>query len=177
MFDPNNPNPTVPDGMMATTSLPAAGAPAKPARPAPLPATGTMANPPQMSFGSQMAKQMNPGLNIGAPPQATMPTPPGGAPDGSGGIFGGNFGNMFSNLPGGLGSYLGNYMNSLFSWLNARPGQGGDMAAWRSQRPEFSGQDMRAAMFAPAPAAPAPAPVAGIAVGEPNPAAVSGLGL
>lgn len=165
MYDPNNPNPAVPDGMASITSVPS-GSPQKsfgqrPSTPG-IPSIPGMPSLPGMPSGGLTPSR--PGMPAAPTTPAvpgmgglpTRPEPPigGGMNSGAGGNF---------NL-GGLQSFINAYRDSLFQWLAQRPEDGGDMRAWATSRPQFDATGLRQAMFAPPPAptpVPAPAPATG----------------
>lgn len=181
VYDPNNPNPQIPDGMAAITSVPGgAGMPqTNPGgRVAPVPG-GAPASPgfsmPNLPTNIPGGFQMPsiPGLPAGGgglTPGGMPPVPgaPGGGltpparPGGMPSVGGGGFANGGQFNIDGLRAFIDNYKNALFQWLSTRPQDQSGMADWRTARPQFDPQGLMAAMFAPPPApapAPAPAPV------------------
>lgn len=182
VYDPNNPM-TPPEGGYAITSVPpgGGGVPQMPTIPRPPGLSTPPGQPstrPPMPGGGRMPTM--PGFPSGpiSPPGGGMPPMPGGggmptqiAPVITGGrannpaaglLPEGGFGGMGNFNRDAMRSFLDQFKASLFSWLQSRPQNGGDMQAWLGQRPEFDVSALRTAMFsppAPAPAAPPAPPV------------------
>lgn len=178
VYDPNNPNPQLPGGMAAITSVPGgAGMPQRTnpgGRVAPVPGGApaspgfSMPNLPNVPGMPTLPGFSNPGAGPVSP--GGMPPVPGGGmapPARPGGIppVGGGFANGGQFNIDGLKAFIDNYKNTLFQWLSTRPQDPAAMGDWRTTRPQFDPQGLMAAMFAPPPA-PAPAPAA-----TPSPAA------